>query len=483
MDSFDRFFNMYYAINLKGEVVKPNGHRVSADDVFRFYRDIQEKGGNEVTISVEDVAKYIAERKPKIEEPEKGSFNLRDFITKYIDNFASPEKPDTQEWKIGPAWRTIERITSGIPTPSDISELQNTIRARAIDMKLGKYAKMDDIKCILTDMAMRANGKRVALIVDTIKFDPDSVEPARAILKELHQFWKIKQSFNVFYTLMMHWMWQVKRKLLGRDTVWALWVNFYGGTAIGKTSFLNSLSEPFGDFALSTSISKLLDEERQMMKLTASYIINLDELSVNNRESLYSDKEGQLDRDKQATLKSLLTQTKTQTRIMGGQRQTTRRLTFSCCSSANEHLYDIIYDEKTMRRYFEFDCCVDKVEDFSKMDEIKKHILELWSSVDESLEDGYWNPQCDTWDEIAEEQSKYYPTNTTTGMWVADTHVVHGTPEDHEAMQDLYDEYKDYCKERGHMNKSYKKWSVDIEHIVSGSKQGQHIYIKIQPEA
>ena len=481
MENFVRFFTKNYSINQKGEVVKSNGHRISIHDVFKAYRDAQENAGNEVNLKEGDVAQYVSDNTPAT--PPKPVFDLRSFIEGYITEFASDKKPAQQKWKIGPAWRTIERITNGIPTPSDLSELQNAVRAYAIDQSLGKQAKMDDIRCILTDMAVNANGKRVVAIVEKIKHDPESLGIAKETLKKLHDFWKISQSFDVFFTLVMHWMWQVKRKLLGRETIWALWINFFGGTAIGKTSFLNALSEPFDDFALSTSISKLLDEERQMLKLTASYIINLDELSVNNRESLYSDKEGQLGRDQQATLKSLLTQVKMQTRVMGGQRQTTRRLTFSCCSSANEHLYDIIYDEKTMRRYFEFDCGVDKVEDFSAMDEIKTHILDLWKAVDESLEEGYWNPKCPVWEEIASEQATYYPTNTTTGMWIEDAHVVAGTREDHEDMQGLYDEYKDYCKERGHMNKSYKKWSVDIEHLIRGSKQANHIYIKILPEA
>lgn len=483
MEKFTKFFSKQgLYIKANGDVTKSNGHKLTVSEIYDKFRHAQEEAGNEVDLTVDDLQEYINENKPKEEEAKKKLFDLRGFITKYIAEFANEKKPDHREWFIGPAWRTIERITNGIPTPSDLTELQNAIRACAIDMGLGRAAKMDDIRCILNDLAMRANGKRVSAIAEKIKYDPSKGDVARDTLRRLYDFWKISQSFDVFYTLVMHWMWQVKRKLVGKEALWALWINFFGGTAIGKTSFINTWASPFDDFAMTTSISKLLDEERQMMKLTASYIINLDELSINNRESLYADKEGQLGRDQQATLKSLLTQIKTQTRIMGGQRQTTRRLTFSCVSSANEHLYDIIYDDKTMRRYFEFNCGVDRIEDFTEMDAIKEHILDLWQSVDDTLEEGYWNPKCGQWNAIAEEQSRYYPTNTTTGMWISDCHVVAGSFEEHDRMQDLYDEYRDYCKERGHINKSYKKWTVDIEHLVPGSKQGNHTYIKIVPE-
>lgn len=482
MDKFALYFSRYYSYNKQGEPCKANGHRVTIADLFSAFRAVQEEAGNKVTITEEDISKYLAEHKPA-EEEEKKPFKLRDYITRYINENANDDKPEQQKWRIGPAWRTIERVTNGIPTPSDLGELQNAIRACAIDHHLGKAAKMDDIKCVLTDMAINANGQRVSAILDQIRYNKDSIKAADKAFDDLHDVWKIKQSKDVLKTLMRHWMWQVKRKLLGKDTKWSLWPNFYGGTAIGKTSLLNELASPFSDFALTTSISKLLDEERQMVKLTNSYIINLDELSVNNRESLYSDKEGQLGRDQQATLKSLLTQVKMQTRLMGGQRQTTRRITFSAISSANEHLYDIIYDEKTMRRYFEFECLVEKITDFSKLEEVKEHVLDMWRSVDESLEEGYWHPGCSVWAEVAEEQSKYYPTNTTTGMWLKDTHVVAGTEDDHEKAMDLYEEYRDYCKERGHLCKGYGKWVIDIKHLVEGSLQGDHIYIKVQPEA
>lgn len=481
MENFVRFFTSKYTLNAQGLALTSNNHRKTAADVFAEYRKLKQASFSEVDVTLAQIQEYMNKNKPAASE-EKEEFNLRKFIESYIVMYASDDKPEQQKWRIGPAWRTIERITNGVPTPSDLTELQNAIRACAIDNHIGKSAKMDDIKCLLTDMAINANGKRVAAILEKIKYDPECIAVADKAFDDLHDVWKIKQSKDVLKTIMRHWMWQVKCKLIGKEPKWPIWPNFFGGTAIGKTSLLNEVASPFGDFALTTSISKLLDEERQMVKLTNSYIINLDELSVNNRESLYADKEGQLGRDQQATLKSLLTQVKMQTRLMGGQRQTTRRITFSAISSANEHLPDIIYDEKTMRRYFEFVCTVDKITNFSSLEGIKTHVLDMWQSVDENLEDGYWHPGCAVWDEIAKEQSKYYPSNTTTGMWIKDAHVVAGTIDDHEKAMDLYEEYRDYCKERGHMCKGYGKWIVDIKHLVEGSMQGDHVYIKIVPE-
>lgn len=485
MDKFIRFFERKgFSVNLKGQIVMANGHKKSVYDVYSEFKNKQEAAGNECPVTEEEVRQYVVSQTPEGRDSDDAEFSLRKFILDYLNKFANPDNGEYKPiWRIGPGWKTIERVGYGIPVPSDISQLQTAIRAYALDNGINKGAKLEDIKCILTDMSMNASDTRLAKIARSITYSSECVEEGREMLRKLHSFWQISEDFEIFYTLVMHWMWQVKRKLLGKDTVWSLWINFFGGTAIGKTSFCNAFASPFGDYAMSTSISKLLDEERQMLKLTASYIINLDELSINNRETQYSDKESTLGRDQQATLKSLLTQTKMQTRIMGGQSQTTRRLTFSCISSANEHLYDIIYDEKTMRRYFEFECGVDKVEDFSAMDEIKKHIIEIWRSVDDSRENGYWNPSSPVWKDVESIQQKYYPTNTTTGMWIKEEGVVSCTKDDSETLE-LYDEYKSFCKERGHQPKSYKNWIVDIRHLVEGAAQSEHTFIKIaQKEA
>ncbi len=478
MEEFVRFFQAKFHINSNGDVLKANGHKTTAEDVFHEYRNMREKAFASVDLTLDDVSKYIADNKPAAVASDADEFNLRQFIMAYLETYANPSKQDTRKWRIGPAWKSIERVGAGVPVPSDISQLQVAIRAYALDKGINKGAKLEDIKVILSDMAMNANENRVAKVVKMIKFNPECISVADEAIDKLHEFWMVKQSKEIFRTLIRHWMWQVKHKLLDLPTVWSIWINLFGGAAIGKTGFCEALSEPFGDFALSTSISKLLDEERQMQKLTGAYIINLDELSINNREGMYSERENTLGRDQQATLKALLTQTKMTTRVMGGQSQTTRRLTFSCISSANEHLYDIIYDEKTMRRYYEFDCMVEKVTDFSVMDEIKTHILDIWRSVDESLDDGYWNPKCSVWDETRAEQDKYYPTNTTTGLWINDMHVVACTKADSET-ESLYDEYKSYCKERGHMPKSQTRWITDIRHLVTGANESAHTFIRI----
>lgn len=472
MKQFASYFQANYEIKTDGSVVMRNGHATTPQKALAKYREGLEALGHTCDITVAQVEEYVRNNTPVAAA--KPVFSLEAYILEYLHRYADPSNIETCRWKIGSDWRTIEQLKNGVPYPSDISELHTAIRAEAVRAGLGKVAKSDDIKVLLYDLATKKSCERVEGISKKLKYDPNCVEILHKCLDELHDFWGVKQSKDVFRIMTMHWMCQVKRKVLGLNTPWALWINYYGGTGIGKTKYLEDFAAPFGDFSMLTSISKLLDEERQIAKLTSSFIINLDELSVNNRETQYSDKDATLSRDQQATLKSLLTQTKNTTRVMGGQKQATRRLTFSCISSANEHLYDIIYDEKTMRRYFEFECTVDRVTDFKRLEQIKEHILEMWRGVDESREDGYWNPQCSVWKEVAEEQSRYYPTNTTTANWITARGVEACSPEQRERVQDLFDDYKIFCKERGNYSKSQSKWATDIRHLVPGASNGSN---------
>jgi len=464
-EAFARFFQKRFTVNSAGAIKKPNGHTVTVEEVFKQFRDAQEDVGNEVTITVEDAKAYVKEHTPVAEVEEE--WDLEKFILNYIFRTTNTKDPaHPPEWRIDSGFRTIETIHNGIPIPSDMPQLAAAIRTYALKAGLGKSAKADDIKTVLNDLARRYGATLIANIASSISYDPSKVEEADAFLLGLRDLWQIKQSQEIVNTVMRHFLWQVKRKLLGMSVTWPIWPNFYGGSSLGKSSMINSIGAVLKDFAIMTTISELLDEERQVQKLCSTYFINIDELSIETRNPYTED--GSLTKGQNTALKKLLTQEKSRTRNMGGQTQSTRRYTFSVISSANEHLYDIIYDEKTMRRYYEFECKRDKIEDYTVLDELKKHIVALWKSVDEHNDTGYLYPGCGVWDEIQAEQNKYYPTNTNTRYWITDTRVVSCGIDERESLRDLYDNYRDYCKEHGNIPKQYRHWAKDIRHLVEG---------------
>lgn len=467
MEDFINFFTAKFVINSKGQITKPNGHKITAAEVFNAFRDMRQKAFAKVDITEEDIKKYVADNTPEELESDEDDFDLEKFICNYLRRTTKPEDPNMlPEWRIDAGFRTVETLKNGIPVPSDITQLQAAIRTYAIRNGFGKVAKSDDIKTVLSDMARRAGAGLIASLASNLKYDPSYIKEADEFLQGLHDLWKIKQSMPILTTVMRQFIWQVKRKLRGKSVTWPIWPNYYGGTSLGKTSMINAIGAPLKDFAIMTTISELLDEERQIQKLCSTYYINIDELSIETRTPYTED--GSLTKSQNTALKKLLTQEKGRTRNMGGQSQSTRRYTFSVISSANEHLYDIIYDEKTMRRYYEFECTQEGIDDYSKLDELKKHILALWRSVDEENEEGYLYPGCEVWEEIWEEQKKYYPTNTNTRYWIKDERIVACEPSERESLRDLYEEYRTYCKEHGNIPKQYIKWAKDVRHLVEG---------------
>lgn len=471
MNSFIKFFNRKFSINSKGQVTKSNGHKVPVEDVFKAYRDIMDEAGIEITISIDDVKEYIQENTPESSEDDSGEFNLEKYILGYLERTSMTSTGLTKdgeppEWRIDPGFRQIETIKAGVPVPSDINQLQAAIRTTAINSGLGKVAKSDDIKTILADLSRRYGASLIAGISKSLQYDPKYIAEGDAFLVGLRDIWQIRQRQEIVNAVMRHFIWQVKRKMRGLPIIWPIWVNYYGGSSLGKTSMINDIGKPLKDFAIMTTITELLDEERQVMKLCSTYYINIDELTVETRNPFAED--GALTKNQNAALKKLLTQEKSRTRNMGGQSQSTRRYTFSVISSANEHLYDIIHDDKTMRRYYELVCTRDKIDDYTKLDELKTHIMALWRSVDENREDGYLNPSCEVWDEIQAEQVMYYPTNTNTRYWLTDNPLQVCGEDERESLMSLYDEYKMYCKEHGNNPKSYQHWTTDIRHLVPG---------------
>lgn len=316
-------------------------------------------------------------------------------------------------------------------------------------------------------------------IYSKIVYDPSCVDEGRECLSELYQVWKIKEKYEIFETLMKHWMWQVKRKFLNRPVKWHLWINFSGGTGIGKSETIRIMCKDiFEDFYNETSISKLFDETREVQRLSTKYILNMDELAV-NATGLEDD--GRIKPDQKATLKAILTGEKFDNRVYGTQQQATNRITFACISSSNNHLYDVVYDETSMRRFFEFNCGLIKGSQpiFNHMNErIFPKFVALWKSVNENLDDGYWDPYSEVGDEIDKIQKSYYPTKTTVVQWMKENNIKVTTKKTDKKASDWYKKYTDWCKECGFTKVKSKLSFLDELAHRAGNTDHKPLYLE-----
>lgn len=159
--------------------------------------------------------------------------------------------------------------------------------------------------------------------------------------------------------------------------------------------------------------------------------------------------------------------------MYGTQNQAKKKITFSCISSANNHLYDIIYDETTMRRFFEFHCTADKVKDFTEINKTLDHSEYFWFGIDEDMDDGYFNPDCLLFDEISNIQRSYYPTKSSVYEWIKNTHAKPGS----RAPITAYRSYRQFCINTGCKPKTMMNFVADVKHAMPDAIHGETVML------
>lgn len=462
-DQFLNFYRKHYRYgkntrtNAYGVLSIKSNRYVDAYSVFTHYSQAMNELGTDLGVSQEEVIQYIEDNKPKEEQEERLP------PTKFIENFI---KSHEDEWDISPAYKEINYIKDGASAPKDIEELRQAIMSYVYDTGCGY--KVEEIKACLGKLAMDKMQGAIVSIMDTIKYNPKMVEAGDRFLRAIYEYFDIDESFEIFSTLMKHWAWQVKRKLRNLPVKDHIWPNFYGAGGLGKTTALKKLCKPFDDFCSVTNIAKLFDDTKEIKRLTENYIIIFDELAIDG-----DDVDSKLSKDQLSVLKSILTGEKLDARIYQSQNQAKRRITFSSISSANYHLYDIIFDEQTMRRWFEFHCKGKRPESFDAINKFLDNSHIFWQSIDDSLDEGYWNPMDGgIGTEITKIQDTYYPTLTTTTMWIKAMNVRPGKS----SLNDAYEVYKAWCNESGNgRGKARQNFAKDVRHMLPESVNSRDV--------
>lgn len=325
-----------------------------------------------------------------------------------------------------------------------------------------KQYNIGDIKAVLLDWQRECKMKAVDVVYKKIKYDSNEEEFANAYCKEIYNYFGISEKYEIFETLFKHWAWQVKRKMINKSVVWHIWINLFGGTGIGKSYFINKLTECLEEFSTRTTISKIFDDTKEIKRLTEKFILNFDELAINRDDANY---EGALSTDEQSTLKSILTGEYLDTRVYGTQNQSRKRITFSCISSSNTHLYDVIYDETSMRRFFDFNCNTEikSEKDYVEFNKWIDESIRFWKGINENLEKGYWNPNNEIGNEILEIQKKYYPSKSTITYWNNYFEFIKTDDKKVGSVTISYAEYKQWCKESGYNAKSLNGYITEMK--------------------
>lgn len=332
----------------------------------------------------------------------------------------------------------------GIYMSSGLDDLHD--RLVEINSNEDKPFEVGTIKAVLNNIAKDAISNYLTNVYNQIKYEPTSESNVDKFLHGIYDYLKPTEDFEIFSTLMKHWAWMVKRKLIGKNVRNHIWINFYGGTGLGKSTMIKKMCGVMDEFVSTTSIAKLFDDTKEIKRLTEKYILNFDELAINGNEP----GDGFLGADQLAILKQMLTGDYLDTRVYGTQQQSRRKITFTCISSANYHLYDTIFDEQSMRRFFEFHCQATKPKNYDEINNVLELAIEFWKGINENDEYGYWiETDTNMWNEIETIQKNYFPTKTTVSQWLSFNKITNGN----RTAKEIYPEYRSWCDENGFKNK------------------------------
>ena len=449
--TFEKFFEKRYQFSKKGALQDNRSRATNSLTVYTKYVEWLSESEREDDVTKSDVENWIERNTPK-EQKEEEQIPPKEFIEKWL-------KDHSDEWYISPAWKEIKYTGMGVSTYKDLDNLRVAIMTDIYN-GAGKYSA-DAIKSTLQNMAMKGYQSGLAMVVGRLKYEEKYVDAGERWLKAVYEYFKPTESYEIFSTLMKHWAWQVKRKMNDRPVKNHIWLNFYGAAGLGKTTALNKISAPITDFTSTTSISKLFDDTREIKRLTENFILIFDEMAVNVESEASG---GHLTADQKSTLKSIITGDRIDARIYTTQDQAKRKITFSCISSANEHLYDVIYDETTMRRFFDFNCNGVRPKSFTEINNYLDHSIIFWKSINEDSDDGYFDPSNEVGRQIETIQNMYYPTKTTTKMWADSVNLKVGTKK----LETAFRFYTNWCKETGNKGKALQYFARDIQHILPG---------------
>jgi len=461
---FVEFFNNFYRVSKDGSIRNASNRVALPGNVFKEYIAYAvDHNKSQEGVDSNTIAAYFGEMSHTKEKPQAPT--LKDIVNAYMAQMS-------KYWKISPTWSEIEYLSGGpgsVPVCSDIEKMAESIYVWA-DTK-GIKTNKTSVSTYLSVYAAHRSATVVDGLFKDIGYDPAYEEECNVLLGEIHDMLKIRESKEVFYTFMKHWIWQVKRKIMGWEVYWEIWLNFFGASGVGKSRLLRALCQPLSEFYLEAQISVFADATRERDKFTKYYVLNFDELTVGGPSRYLGDTEA-VPEDVQRAVKQFTTQKKMTSRTLGGQNQSTRRITFNPISSANEHLYDIMFDPQTMRRFYEFHCDMESKNVnsnyYKHKDEVQSKLLSVWKGVNEKLLEGYWNQDCSVWEETRATQNAYYPTKTTTSLWIDAEHVVSGGESN---CLDMYQDYASWCKERGYKARSQRSWLEDVQHIIPNAKE------------
>lgn len=234
--------------------------------------------------------------------------------------------------------------------------------------------------------------------------------------------------------IIRHFIWQVKRKMLGLDVDYHLMPVIFGPQGAGKTRAIERFLEPITKLVLRGKAVNFMDDVRELNVLEENYVCFFDEMS-------------RADQVNTENLKGKMSARTVKCRVFNTLTYVDVEQNCTFIGAANKSLIDLIYDTTGMRRFWQIDGAQTKIQEERERNWALiggVNALDMWRSVDEAQD----IPEIvKYWSEISGVQEGFRATSSiedfldTTDIKPAEEGV-NPIP-----LAKLYNQYKDYCIE------------------------------------
>lgn len=260
-----------------------------------------------------------------------------------------------------------------------------------------KYPKTELIDAFQARQEELAQNRWLA-IGDDLRYRKHPTGLRNELRKILQAIGCSEERHDVDMTMLAHWMWCVKRKVLLNDyrPALPLMVVLAGVQGCGKSSFIEQwLTLPFRDKTINTTLD-MIHDKREIEKFTQNMVINFDELAT-------KDKKGETPE----LLKNLITLGHVLSRVMGTTIQQKMEILANFTATTNRHLSEVVRDETGARRYWVFETgpVSEGQFDWTVLETIDW--VALWKGIDENRQRGYLLPESELYPQIQEVQNTY----------------------------------------------------------------------------
>lgn len=175
-----------------------------------------------------------------------------------------------------------------------------------------------------------------------------------------------------------HWMWQVKRGLLHLDVTGQMMLVFVGAQGKFKSKTVELMCKPLGDFYASSTVGDVFGSFAGKELIAMSAAVLFDELDGVKRTDMM-------------TIKNTITAKTIRARPLFSNATVDRTLRAAMIGTSNNPVEEQLRDHTGMRRFWQINFGSLTPADFEMLKDFP--ILDMWRSIDESRQEGYYLDQ------------------------------------------------------------------------------------------